>query len=378
MKTWRKIVAILFLLLLLAGFIVPLILPDQAYSKAEKRNLSAFPEFSLSRVADGSFMSEVEDYAADQFPLRDLFMRAKVSILKFLSIRESQDVFFCKDGSLIEAFPDYDAENLSETTASVSLFMDRHPEIPMYFLIAPTAVSVYPERLPANAVTANENTYIHAFLAALPANARIIDVRDAFRAAKSSELYYRSDHHWTGAGAYTAYRSAASAMGFEQKSFLPHTVCNSFIGSLAAKSGYSVSVPDSIELYLPETSDPNFLYSVYYISEQQRTISCYDTEKLSGDDPYQVFFGGNHMLIEITSTAGTGRNLLLFKDSYANAFIPFLIYEYDKITVVDPRYYYDDIDALVQSGQFTEVLFLYNASTLSEDTNLKTVLRNEQ
>ena len=61
----------------------------------------------------------------------------------------------------------------------------------------------------------------------------------------------------------------------------------------------------------------------------------------------------------------------------ANAFIPFLIPEYASITVLDPRYYYDDIDALMGSN-FTDVLFLYNVNTFSEDTNLKMVLRNNQ
>ena len=131
----------------------------------------------------------------------------------------------------------------------------------------------------------------------------------------------------------------------------------------------------------PEESDENTdktLYTVTYADTLKKSASCYEPEALEGDDPYQVFFGSNHPLFTIDTSAASDRKLLILKDSYANCLIPFLIPHYQNITVVDPRYYYDDIDALMVSGQFDDVLFLYNVNTLSQDTSLKTVLRNRQ
>ena len=91
-----------------------------------------------------------------------------------------------------------------------------------------------------------------------------------------------------------------------------------------------------------------------------------------------MFFGGNHPIIEINTSLDSTRSLLVIKDSYANCFLPFLVPEYRSVTVVDPRYYYDDIDVLMESRGFTDVLFLYNVNTFAEDTNLKTVLKNAQ
>lgn len=62
------------------------------------------------------------------------------------------------------------------------------------------------------------------------------------------------------------------------------------------------------------------------------------------------------------------------KDSYANCFLPFLVEHYDKILVVDPRYYSDSLSGLVNSEQVTDVLYLYNANTLAQDSSLVTVL----
>ena len=53
----------------------------------------------------------------------------------------------------------------------------------------------------------------------------------------------------------------------------------------------------------------------------------------------------------------------LFKDSYTNCFIQFLYPHFDHITMIDPRYYYDKVEAVIKSESITDVLFLYNANT---------------
>jgi hypothetical protein len=50
---------------------------------------------------------------------------------------------------------------------------------------------------------------------------------------------------------------------------------------------------------------------------------------------------------------------------------------YSEITVIDPRYYYDSIDALIADSQITDVLYLYNANTFFRDTTLEPVLNDE-
>ena len=83
-----------------------------------------------------------------------------------------------------------------------------------------------------------------------------------------------------------------------------------------------------------------------------------------------MFFGGNHAIVEIDTTADTGRNLLVFKDSYANSFIQFLTPYFDRIVLVDPRYYYDDISVAMNTYAVTDVLYLYSADILFSDTSL--------
>ena len=87
---------------------------------------------------------------------------------------------------------------------------------------------------------------------------------------------------------------------------------------------------------------------------------------------------GAPLLVEIDTTVSSERKLLVIKDSYANCFVPFMLTEFQKIDLLDARYFYDDIDVLMKSEDFTDVLFLYNVNTFAADTSLKTVLINRQ
>ena len=75
-------------------------------------------------------------------------------------------------------------------------------------------------------------------------------------------------------------------------------------------------------------------------------------------------------LAETTAGSNENKNLLIFKDSYANCFIPLLQPYFRSITVIDPRYYYDDVDRLITDNSITDVLFLYNVDTFMTDTSL--------
>ena len=143
---------------------------------------------------------------------------------------------------------------------------------------------------------------------------------------------------------------------------------------MSAKSGFEARSLDTIEVYLPQT---DVLYVVTYVEEQQKSTTVYQTEALEGRDKYTVFLGGNHSLVKIQTTSSSENRLLVLKDSYANALIPFLIPYYDEILVVDPRYYFDDLEALIEKEKINELLYVYNANTFFSDNSLNLVLNND-
>ena len=87
-----------------------------------------------------------------------------------------------------------------------------------------------------------------------------------------------------------------------------------------------------------------------------------------------MFLGGNKDIQRIELNNNSKRHLLLFKDSYANSFIQFIMNDYRSITIVDPRYYRDNIEKVMQDDLITDVMYLYNTNTFVEDTSLADVL----
>ena len=149
---------------------------------------------------------------------------------------------------------------------------------------------------------------------------------------------------------------------------------NRFQGSLSSKSGFFLPSYDSISIYM---SAQNPHYYVLRTESNEGFSSCYDMDKLKGANPYEVFLGGNYPLLEIETSIDNEKTLLLIKDSYANCFIPFLLGNYKKILVMDPRYYVYNADMLFMTESISEVLFLYNATTLAKDVSLWHVLDNQ-
>ena len=101
----------------------------------------------------------------------------------------------------------------------------------------------------------------------------------------------------------------------------------------------------------------------------------YEESYLSKKDKYSYFLDNNHYFIEITNNEiSTNEELLVIKDSYANAFIPFLVGNYKKIYVIDPRYYKKSISEYIQQKKIKNVLFLYNIKTIDNDLGIISII----
>ena len=85
---------------------------------------------------------------------------------------------------------------------------------------------------------------------------------------------------------------------------------------------------------------------------------------------YEVFFGGNWPTVTITGGPENGRRLLVLKDSYANALLPFAAADYEKIVAVDLRYYLGSLSELMEHEGITDVLVLYSTSAFMSDTKI--------
>jgi len=380
-KTAMKIMGIVFPVILTAVMIANLILPDRSFSEEENRVLQERPSFSIASFLAGRYEKKAESYAEDQFIARNGFIKIKTAADTAMGMTSSNGVFRGRDGYLLEDITAPSGDQLSLTISSLKDFRAKNPDISMSFLLAPNAANILSDKLPLFAATENQNLYMDAFLGSLSSSGyEVIDVRDAFREKiENVQLYYRTDHHWTTDGAYIAYLEYVKKLGIPDDTVYDALVVkNDFRGTLASKSGFTNGKNDALTIYLPTAESPYDPSVIYYPDTTDKTTVFYRLDSLDTKDAYTVFGGSNHPVYTVrTPIRDNEQCLLLIKDSYANSMIPFLAQDYYQIVVVDPRYFYDDINTVINTYGVTDVLFLYNANTFFGDDSLSMLLNAE-
>lgn len=357
------LLAVVTLLVLLCG----LIAPDREFSDTENRKLAQFPALSGASLGDGSWFAGINSWFADQFPFRDGWIALRSGWLRATGQKESGQVLFGK-GCLLSVPETPDEAALTRTADAINAFASAYPTVQMHALIVPGAAAVCADLLPKDAPVRDQIADVQSFNAALQ-DISCIDAAAALQPHAEEYIYYRTDHHWTSLGAWYAFDASKETLGITVPEFTFMPAATDFQGTLASRSGCG-DYRDTVEICAPQLDD--FCCSITCGEDGAASCSMFRSEALSQKDKYTVFFGGNYDRVQIETTAESGKNLLLFKDSYANCFVQFLLPCYDRIIMIDPRYFYGDVTPLMNGT--TDVLFLYSADTLVKDTSLADVL----
>ena len=374
MKKQNSIIIAVFGLLIVSLGLLSWLTPDAEFSENENRVLQQLPRLTADTVKSGDFGDEVEDYLSDQFWQRDRWTAIRSRAKMLLLNRDIGGVYLADDGYYIEKVTpnDLDGERLAKNLQTLRQFFDRCTERGMAaenmtFLPVPTPGCILRDKLPEYATLFDEDAVFAQMEAALEGY-RLPDLREPFAAAAGErQLYYRTDHHWTTAGALLGYQCYRAALGLPAPDEADFTVEEypGFRGTLYSKVLDANAPTDTVMLYR-QPGDTG--WSVRYDNTDH--AGCYDTAKLSQKDMYEVFFGGNWPTVTIRGGEENGRRLLVLKDSYANAFLPFAAADYEEIVSVDLRYYLGSLSELIQQEGITDLLVLYSTSSFITDPKI--------
>lgn len=372
--TYENIMSYGFIAILTVFFLCSL-MPDRSFSEAENRNLQTFPRISIDNIMNGQFQKQLDMYQSDQFVARNTWVHMKTKFDVAMGKKIFNGVYLGDDHQLFEVFQP--TLSPSDIANKINAFAEKNPNLDVSMLLAPNPVSILADKLPMHATVDDQKTYIDELSSSLNQKIKWIPVYDKLQEHKEEYIYYKSDHHWTTLGAYYAFETLGEANGWTIKAehWTPMLLSDTFNGTLAGKSSYTTKEEDEIYAYLPV--DTSLQYVVQYIESQSKSTSMYKSENLDKRDQYSVFLDGNHPIIQIDTTSNIDKRLLIIKDSYANCMVPFLLPYYSKIVIVDPRYYNDDLQTLMDDNHISDVLFLFNANTFYEDPSLSYLLSEE-
>lgn len=365
LKGYDRFLAAFFCAFLGGLLIWHLFLPDQERSESENRLLAQAPSFSWKALADGSFTQDVEDYFADQFPLRDQWTGLKARSEQALGKREFHGVYLCGDRLTARAAPPEDGQEMRNLDYVSRLAGGL--EIPVFLGLIPSAADIYKEELPKGAESWDQAAYLET--AAQTANiAGTVDFRAPLLEHKEDPVFYRTDHHWTTLGAFYGANAMLEALGREplqMSDFTPETVSAAFQGTLYSTSGIHWLEPDTIEFWVKEDG---LAVTSWRTGEPEEAL-LYDRSYLEKKDKYSAFLGGNQPLCVLRNEAGEGR-LLLIRDSYSDALAPFLAQRFAEVHLLDPRYYRLSPAAYAEENGIDTAAVVYSVPNFITDKNL--------
>ncbi len=374
-KLYKIILVAAFALILTVLPVLTLLnLPEEArpFSENENRYLADFPKISFETYLDKTAMNGFETWFSDRLYGRENWIQLKNQTERLLGKTQINGVYTAEN-QMMQAWEGFNSEFIDKNLDAINRFSEKYPDVPVYFLLAPTSQEIYSYLLPKSAPIGSQselNSYCRERL-----TCSTIDVFHTLKSNHDSYIYYRTDHHWTSYGAYIAYTEAAKTLGFQSiplSSFNIEHASSSFRGTLYSKTLDEGVTPDVMDYYHFNGGGSPLTLTINTGTETREYDSLYFREYLEVKDKYSSYLGPNAPLLTISSGADpNGQSLLIFKDSYAHAFIPFLVNHYSKITVLDLRLINTGISDLVNVEDYDSVLFLYNAITFSEDTGVR-------
>ena len=362
-----------FFCVFLGGLLVwHLLLPDRDRSDVENRTLAQFPEFSWEDLKDGSFTKGVEEYFADQFPLRDQWTGLKARTEQLLGKREFNGVYLCGDALIAKVEPPKDG--LEEKNLSYVSRLAERTELPVYLGLIPSAAEIWRDRLPRGAESWDQAAFIAR--AAELEGVEPIDFLTALRDHTGERtwegIFYRTDHHWTTLGAYYGHAALMEALGRGGEVPEPEAVrawdlpvSNGFQGTLYSQSGIHWLEPDSIEFWVEESG----LTVTSWRDGTPKEAGLYDYDYLGKKDKYSAFLGGNQPLCVIQNPEGEGK-LLVIRDSYADSLAPFLALRFEEVHLLDPRYYRYSAAKYAEDNGLDAIAVVYSVPNFITDRNL--------
>ena len=414
------ICGILFVIILGIFGLFSFFMKPATYSEYEKRPLEPMPDFSLEALFAGSFLRDYETHYADAFPWRDSFIQLGVTLEDLKGFRGADDVKIYDGtsdqgggqgapqpgGPAVPGTPDAptppedrggEEEQPPEAPPEVpdgyvtegcfisgdrgcylfggnrgvarqyagylTAFADRLGDSARVFnIVVPTSGEYYiPQRYQYMTVSQKEN--IDYLYSCLGPSVTGVDADFWLRAHQEEYIYFRTDHHWTALGAYYAYVGYCRDAGLEPVSVsqLEKRTISPFVGTIYSytRDARLQQNPDWVDYYIIDPAARAYMTTKAQPGVAQE-VPPY-AEFASGGNAYSVFIWGDSPLFQIDSGAGTGKTCLVLKESYGNAFSPWLMANYDTVYVIDYRHYEESVYNFVLEHGVDDVIFINNS-----------------
>ena len=241
----------------------------------------------------------------------------------------------------------------------------------VYMLPIPLSSGVsLPDDLYGKDIFADQKAAEQKIIGYMNGNVKSVALYDALLAHRTEYIYFRTDHHWTATGAYYAYEQFCKAKGITPTPISSYKVdeYDGFLGTFYRDSNQNATMganPDKVVAYHPLSTEATLDYGGSENASLTRGKIIYDESTAPASLKYGAFITGDNAYSIINNPDVTnGSSCIVVKESFGNAFVPFLTDHYQTIYVLDYRYWKGSISQFAQSKGVQDVLFVNNLSAI--------------
>lgn len=370
MKTKRSdiLTCLLFCGFLAAMLVLYLALPGQSFSEKEKRVLAESPALTWDSLASGEYGDKVETYLADHIPGRDFLVGLNAYYDLFSGRQVTKDVYLADGDRIVEAPVTWNDIQVRKNMNAINKFAETIGQ-KVDLMIVPSAGFCLQDSVKGLSDPYTDDVIIDGIYGLAGDNVSGVDLTDAFHSAEDvSQLYYRTDHHWTSLGAYLGYQAYMQSLGrdYTAKESFAVTAHDGFYGSTYSRSGLWLTKSEPVEIW-----DSGKEFTVTNTETNEAHSGLFYEDRLNELDKYTVYLDGNHTMVRIQNPEAAGKGkLLVIRDSYANCLGTFLAESYEEVVLVDLRYYKNPVSELFETEEFTDVLVSYSIGNFMTDANV--------
>ncbi|MBR1864085.1 MAG: hypothetical protein IJ806_08370 [Ruminococcus sp.] len=202
-----------------------------------------------------------------------------------------------------------------------------------------------------------------------------VDVFNDLAKHTDEYIYSRTDHHWQPRGAYYAGKVFADKAGIDYPDLKTYDEwkIEGFLGTMYAYSDYDSELaanPDTFIYYKPDNS-----YSVTYYDTDFTAPRSGDLffDYAEGVYCYSAILDVDWEVAEIETDVKNGRTLVIFKDSFGNALVPFMTHGFEKIYVCDFRYFDNNAIDFCKKVGCTDLLFAISVTSCATEMHIQAI-----
>ncbi len=247
----------------------------------------------------------------------------------------------------------------------------------VYCMVVPTSAAFYMPDSHASKYGSQLNNYNN--IAASLDGVIGVPVYSAISEHTSEYLYSRTDYHWQPLAAYYAGEQFAMTAGVPYAGLDTYTpvVREGYVGAFYAvnKVRELANAPDTFTYYKPANLDA--ISCTYYntsFGNARKGKLFFENNSIGAS--YTVFVGTDNCILQVDTNVDNGRVLVIFKDSYGNALVPFLTQSFSKIYLCDFRYFDRNAISFAQQVGATDMLFAMSTVACTTSSKVGLVEKN--